>query len=207
MISAVIPTLYHPPQLARLLEVLEEDEVEVILLESGQYDHKIYRMWNAGVAMAKGEYVAILNDDITILPGTLPLMAQILEESQTKSRLGVVYPDQWAPLEEGLPEKITIQLTTGSARVGGMTGFCFMFRRELMIPSSGHPDLTAFDERFNWWFGDDQFEFDVRAKGWGVGRVNGLPLSHQQSTSAERRKDELGPLILEDQRLWRQEHG
>jgi GT2 family glycosyltransferase len=195
MISAVIPTLYHPPQLAMLLAVLEHDEVEVHLLESGIYEHRIYRMWNEGVRRAKGDYIAVLNDDIKILPGTLPLMARILE---AKPKLGVVYPDQWAPLEAGLPEKIQIQLTEGSARVGGMAGFCFMFRRGLMLP---------FDERFNWWFGDDQFEFDVRAEGLQVGRVNGLPLSHDQSTSAERRKDELGPLIQADQRLWRQEHG
>jgi hypothetical protein len=195
VISAVIPTLYHPPQLARLLDVLKADEVEVNLLESGQYGHSIYRMWNAGVGMSSGDYIAILNDDITILPGTLTMMAAVLE---AQPRLGVVYPDQHAPLKAGLPEKIVVQLTTGSARVGGMTGFCFMFRRGLMIP---------FDERFNWWFGDDQFEFDVRAEGLEVGRVNGLPLAHDQSTSAERRKGELGPLILEDQRLWRKEHG
>ncbi len=197
MISAVIPTLYHPPQLSRLLDVLKADEVEVNLLESGQYGHSIYRMWNAGVEMSSGDYIAILNDDITILPGTLPLMAAVLEASGT-TRLGVVYPDQWAPLEGGLPEKIVIQLTTGSARVGGMTGFCFMFRRGLMIP---------FDERYNWWFGDDQFEHDVRAEGLTVGRINGLPLAHDQSTSADRRKAELGPLIQADQQLWRQEHG
>ena len=195
MISAIIPTLYHPPQLARLLEVLEEDGVEVNLLDSYVHNHSIYRMWNAGVEMAKGDYIAILNDDITILPGTLPLMARILE---TQPRLGVVYPDRWAPLEGGLPEKVQIQLSEGSGRVGGMTGFCFMFRKDLGVP---------FDERYGWWFGDDQFEFDVRAKGLTVGRVNGLPLSHQESTSAERRKDELGLLIRADQQLWRQEHG
>jgi hypothetical protein len=178
-----------------LLDVLKADGVEVNLLESGQFEHRIYRMWNAGVGMSSGDYIAILNDDITILPGTLPMMASILE---AQPRLGIVYPDQHAPLEGGLPEKVQIQLTEGSARVGGMTGFCFMFRRGLMIP---------FDERFNWWFGDDQFEHDVRAEGLQVGRVNGLPLSHQQSTSAERRKDELGPLIRADQQLWRQEHG
>jgi len=194
LISAVIPTLYYPPQLEFLLDVLKEDGVEVNLLESGQFGHRIYRMWNAGVEMSSGDYIAILNDDIAILPGTLPLMAKILRESPG---LGVVYPDQWAPLER-MPEKIQIQLTEGSARVGGMTGFCFMFRRGLGVP---------FDERYNWWFGDDQFEFEVRAKGLTVGRVNGLPLAHVEGTSAERRKEELGPLIKADQRLWYQEHG
>lgn len=195
MISAVIPTLYHPPELAMLLTVLEHDECEVHLLESGTYEHKIYRMWNEGVSRSTGDYIAVLNDDITILPGTLAMMAKVLE---AKPQIGVVYPDRWAPLEAGLPEKLQIQLTEGSNRVGGMTGFCFMFRKDLGVP---------FDERFHWWFGDDQFEHDVRVKGLTVGRVNGLPLYHQESTSANRKKDELGPLILADQRLWRQEHG
>lgn len=194
MISAVIPTLYHPPQLAILLEVLERDGVEVNLLESGQYDHRIYRMWNAGVEKSSGDHIAILNDDITILPGTLPMMGRILE---AQPRLGVVYPDQWTPLSAGLPERIQIQLTEGSARVGGMAGFCFMFRNHAM---------PRFDERYRWWYGDDQFEFDVRAMGLGVGRINGLPLHHVQALSADRRKDELGPIIRSDSELWYREH-
>lgn len=193
MISAVIPTLYHPPQLGRLLEVLEEDEVEVHLLESESFGHRIYVGWNAGVRKSTGDFIAILNDDIEILPGTLPMMAAVLA---AQPRVGVVYPDQSAPLSGGIPDRVQIQLTEGSGRVGGMTGFCFMFRSDLGVP---------FDERYNWWYGDDQFDLDVRLKGLTIGRVNGLPISHAQSTSASKRQGELDPLIRSDSLLWLQE--
>lgn len=191
MIHAVIPTRYHPPELDRLLVVLEEDEVAVHLLDSEVYEHKIHRMWNAGVNLSVGaKYIAVLNDDIEILPGTLPLMANVLDQQPT---IGIVYPHNGAPLTK-LPETIEIQLTEGSARVGGMTGFCFMFRTDAGFP--------PFDEGYHWWYGDDAFEEAVRTAGYGVGRINLLPLHHIPSGSARFHEKELRPLIAADASRW-----
>lgn len=190
-IAAVIPTRYRPPQLAILLHILDEDGIDIHLMESEGYGHKIHRMWNAGVEMSAGaDYVAILNDDIEILHGTLPMMANVLEKQPT---IGVVYPHNGAPLTS-LPDTVEIQLTEGSARVGGMTGFCFMFRTDAGFP--------PFDEEYNWWFGDDAFEEAVRKMGYGVGRINALPIAHVPSQSARFHWDDLAPLIRQDERRW-----
>lgn len=198
IVAAIIPTLYHPPLLDGLIETLEADGVDVILLDSNDYDHKIHRMWNTGIEKALeigATEIAILNDDIVLLPGSLPLMVAILRAEPT---LGIVYPHQGAPMEAGLPTEWKVELTTGSARVGGMTGFCFMFKAEI--------DLR-FDEAFHWWYGDDTFEEQVRQLGYGVGRVVGLPLEHDQSYSARQKWDEVAPLIRLDEELWRSRHG
>jgi GT2 family glycosyltransferase len=198
IVAAVIPTLYRPPQLAPLVEMLEEEGVDVFVLESGDYDHQIHRMWNAGIDRAReigATEVVVLNDDIYLLPGSIPLMVAVLRADPA---LGIVYPHQGTPLEAGIPKEWKVELTQGSARVGAMTGFCFMFKAEI--------DLR-FDEAYHWWYGDDTFEEQVRQLGYGVGRIIGLPIGHEQSTSLKQRWSEIEPMIREDSALWRQRHG
>jgi hypothetical protein len=187
MICAVIPTRYHPPELAVLIEQIDE----AIVLESDDYDHRIYRMWNAGVEKARSlgaTEIAILNDDITILPGTLPLMARVL---RSDDKLGVVYPDINAPWT--MPEAPATERTEGTWGAGGMTGFCFMFKADLGI---------KFDEQFNWWYSDDRFEHDVRALGSGIARIVGLPIRHVADGSASKDWERLAPLIEDDRSRW-----
>jgi len=188
MIAAVIPTRYHPPELDVLLSVLDGDGVSVRILESAEYKHRIYRMWNAGKAMVHGaDHIAVLNDDIAIKPGALRFMADVLDDYPD---IGVVYPDvnaDWdSPIFRG------IERTTGTWGAGGMTGFAFMFRASLGI---------EFDEAYSWWFGDDAFEEAVRDAGLGVARVTGVPIRHVPGRSAAKR-DDLGPLIEADRARW-----
>jgi GT2 family glycosyltransferase len=196
MIAAIIPTRFRPPQLEPLLELLAADGVEAYVMDSADYGHRIYRMWNAGVAIASDAgLVAVLNDDITILPGTLPLMAEALADPA----IGIVYPDVRADLSSGLPSRpIRLEATTGSWGAGGMTGFCFMFRSPAFWP--------VFDEAYSWWYGDDDFEERVRGAGRAVARVVGLPIGHAANGSAGRVMDELGPLIVADRTLWDSRH-
>jgi hypothetical protein len=195
-IAAVIPTRFHPPQLEPLVALLEADGVDVILLESESFGHRIYRGWNEGVKIAQefgAEYVAILNDDITVLPGTLPLMADAL---RLYISAGIVYPDVRVPLDR-LPSKpYEVEHTEGTWGAGGMTGFCFMF----------HAGTVTFDECYHWWYGDDDFEERMRASGKSVCRIIGLPIGHRADGSAGRVMDELGPLIVQDRALWESRH-
>lgn len=196
MIAAVIPTRFAPPPLATLLDVLAADGVRTMLWQSEDFDHRIYAMWNAGTRWARGlgaTEIAILNDDITIQPGTLPLLAKAL---RSEPDLAVVYPDVNGRLP--MPTEITVQRTEGSWSRGGMTGFCFMFRAELPLPE--------FDEGYHWWYGDDAFEEGVRAAGYGVGRVVGVPIAHSPDGSAHRVWDELAPLIAQDRARWEDAH-
>src|ERR1035437_2068258 len=190
MIAAVIPTRYHPPELPELLDQLEADGVAVFLMESALYDHHIYRMWNAGVALPRATgatEIAVLNDDIAILPGTLPRLAELL---RSDPKVGVIYPDCGAPTWVGLADDRTLTPTVGTWGSGGMTGFAFMFRANLGI---------AFDESFGLWYGDDAFEAAVRAAGLLVCRAEGVPIYHVPGRSTS---DSWGPVIAADRERW-----
>jgi len=204
---AVIPTRYRPPELDALLAVLDGDGIEVLLLDSADFDHRIYAGWNRGVRLARqmgADTIAILNDDITILSGTLPIMEHVLLSNPvpfgwvapTWPELAVVYPDinaEWVS-PWGLLPTPEVQRTTGTWAGGGMTGYCFLFRSDLALPQ--------FDEGYHWWYGDDAFEQGVRDAGYGVGRVVGVPIRHQPDGSASKRWDELQPLVEEDRARW-----
>jgi len=195
MIAAVIPTRYRPPELAPLMRVLEVDGVTMFLLESVDFDHHIYAMWNAGVTRARqlgASEIAVLNDDVTILPGTLPALRDAL---RSEPDVAVVYPDINAA---GEVRPWGLQDTTGTWGAGGMTGFCFMFRAELTLP--------GFDESYGWWYGDDAWEAAVRARGHRVCRVRGVPVTHTPNGSASRRWDELGPIVAADRVRWEAAH-
>jgi GT2 family glycosyltransferase len=191
MIAAVIPTRFHPPKLQRLIDVLYDDGVAMYVIEDeGDHapDWSLYRLWNEGVGRAirnGAEYIAVLNDDITIESGALPRMAEWLA---LRPDVGVVYPDV-----RGGPEVETLTPTVGTWGAGAMTGFCFMFRADLNIP---------FDEGYQLWYGDDAFEEAVRAKGLLVARVDGLAIGHTAMGSTSRIGDEVHAWIANDRRRW-----
>ncbi len=190
MIAAVIPTRYRPPELTALLHVLADDVVRVHVLDSAQYGHAIYRMWNAGVQLARSNgatEIAILNDDVRLLPGTLQALATAL---RSEPDVAVVYPDERA----SVLAPMGLQSTEGTWGSGGMTGFAFMFKVELPLP--------GFDEAYGWWYADDAWERDVRAAGYRVCRAVGVPVGHTPNGSASKRWDELAPVIEADRLRW-----
>jgi hypothetical protein len=195
-IAAVIPTRYHPLELAELLRVLAADRIRVYLMESERFGHRIHAMWNAGVQMARAAgatEIAILNDDVALLPGSLPALRDAL---RTRPNAGIAYPDERAPWGVLAPSG-TVEETTGSWGAGGMTGFAFMFKAELGIP---------FDEGFGWWYGDDAFEEAVRARGLRTCRVLGVPVRHTPNGSSGKRWSELAPVIDADRKRWEAMH-
>ena len=195
MIAAVIPTRFHPPELAQLVAECYRDEVTPYVMESALFDHRIHRMWNAGTEMAKAagaQTVAILNDDISIVPGTLRRLDALLGYARRNNRkTAVVYPDVQAPWGL-LPDLYLVDPTEGTWGRGGMTGFCFMFRTDLPLP--------AFDEGFGLWYGDDAFEEGVRAAGYNVCRAVDVPIHHIPGGSTD--PSEWGPIIEADRTRW-----
>lgn len=192
LICAVIPTRYHPPELDRLLAVLKGDGVCVhLIVDPHDSEHRIHRMWNDGADAARAhgaKFIAMLNDDITILPGTLPLLARMC----ARRKVGLVYPDihaPWGPLPDDPP------FVPGAVDDSGrhICGFCFLFRAETGV---------RFDESFHWWYGDNQFHKDVLSAGWTAGYADGLSIRHRESSSASRHDDYFVPLIAQDRDLW-----
>lgn len=212
---AVIPTRYEPARLRKLLKVVVPDADRTLVMDNGHKEPLIlpigaeridcaglglYRMWNEGWRLAREDgpvNVAILNDDIRILPGTLPLLARALRSDET---IGAVYPDASTSLRRGLPKDIS--LTTDWDPAGGrnLTGFCFMFKGELPLP--------PFDEGMEWWYGDTEFDESVRLAGYGVSRVDRVPIQHKSDaeTNDWARNPALKEAIERDGKRWAELH-
>jgi hypothetical protein len=211
---AVIPSRYEPARLKVLLRVVKQ-EADVIVLDNGHEPplvtsdprvclvdargDSIYRMWNRGWEMARQRglvNVAVLNDDIVIVPGTLRLLARALRAAP---RIGCVYPD--ASVRSGaLPSRITYTTEWDPAGGRSMTGFCFMFRGEL--------DLPPFDEGMEWWYGDSEFDESVKLAGYGVSRIDGVPIGHISDAELNdwARRPELKEAIERDGLRWAERH-
>ena len=158
MICAVIPTRLHPPELARLLGVLASDGICTHLVVYAQdSEYCLHQMWNdaCDAAGAHGATsIAVLKDDIAILPGTLPLLAGVLAGDP---RLGVVHPDSAAAdwsLPTGLPLLDRDRLISDA---------CFVLQAAAGV---------RFDEPLHF---DQQFDRDLRAAGWEIGCAQGVP--------------------------------
>jgi GT2 family glycosyltransferase len=191
-------TRYYPAELTPLLQVLRDDGVSPIIVPDA-FDHgpdwSLYRLWNQGLAIASvlgHEYVVVMNDDVQILPGTVPALTQALMDNPS---VGVTYPDTRVPLEFGLHPH-GLMPTIGTWGRDAMTGFCFAFRTR----------LQGFDVSYRWWYGDDDFEERVRAKGLSVCRVEGVPIRHQPGRSAQRDWEALSALVAADRALWADRH-
>lgn len=212
---AVIPSRYEPKRVAALAGELVA-EAEVIILDNGHEPRLtsrdprltvvdargdgVYRMWNRGWQMAleraRPVNVAVLNDDILIRPGTLTLLARAL---RAEPRLGAVYPD--ARVRSGrLPRKITYTTEWDPAGGRSLTGFCFMFKGELELP--------PFDEGMEWWYGDSEFDESVKLAGYGVARVDRVPIYHVSDSEANdwARRPELKEAVVRDGERWAERH-
>lgn len=207
----VIPTRYDQPRLRRLLDVVTP-EANPIILDNGHepalagdvVDARgmgLYSMWNLGWQTARERHprvnVAVLNDDIRIHPGTLTMMAQALREN---SRIGCVYPDVRTGFARGLPPQVRITAEWDPAGGRSMTGFCFMFKGELPLP--------PFDEGMEWWYGDSEFDESVKLAGYGVARVDHLPILHVSDAETDdwARRPELKAATERDGVRWAERH-
>lgn len=212
---AVIPSRYERRRLQALALPLRR-EADVIVFDNGHepplVDPRItiidargdgiYRMWNRGWQLARERWpgkvnVAVLNDDIVILPNTLRFLAGALRGGDPK--IGCVYPD--ASVRRGqLPA--TVSYTTEWDPAGGrsLTGFCFMFKGEL--------DLPPFDEGMEWWYGDSEFDESVKLAGYGVARIDGVPITHVSDAESNdwARRPELKEAVERDGLRWADRH-
>lgn len=162
----------------------------------------LYRMWNAGWdvarSMPKECNVSILNDDVALLDGALDFMSFVLRGSGSKT--GLVCPNPNRALGDGRGPSVVVQTgpSTQWQRGTGMPGFCFMIKAELPI--------QPVDERFYWWYGDDDLIRKVYAAGYRGLRLEGEPVHHVGGRSA-RRRPELAQRKIEDKELFRRVWG
>lgn len=149
----------------------------------------IYEMWDQGFRAARGsgaEYVAIINNDLQLAPGTFTRMGQAFAQDQGTA---LVYPDYDLEVSRGAWDA-GLRYTSGTYRHGGMSGFCFALR------SAAVDWAPLVDSRFLWWGGDDDIAFNLEARGWSQARMEGLPVDHLHEGTA--RHHDLGEVKAAD---------
>lgn len=123
----------------------------------------VHQAWNSGINLAEvfgADWCCVLNDDIVLDPGAPALAAHILRAR----------PDVWiAGFDYEGHEDFKLRDATGSFREHGIGGFAYMIR-----PNVG----LRYDERFNWWGGDDDLVWSCLAAGGKAVVVEGANVSH-----------------------------
>jgi glycosyltransferase involved in cell wall biosynthesis len=182
---AVIPSRDRPDMLRNLVNQLINDEVNVVIIDTGyekdapyedpdQFVHvirddaqplNISRWWNLGldhVKHAEGDaehVVAVLNDDLVIPPGFVMRLAQAI----VAHNAAAAYPDQY-----GFNCDYVHRVPVPISLYRRMTGYAFALR--------GSANIRA-DETLQWWYGDDDIDWTARQRGGSV-LVGGLRVQH-----------------------------
>lgn len=148
----------------------------------------IQRWWNTGIALSEDNYVAVLNDDLTITHETLPALAHMLD--RTGATLAHHDP-------EGAHHYQGLDRVPPPGQVVRITGWCWMLNR-------AHGILP--DTRYRWWFGDNDLALRALRDGHGIATTaHGTPVHHHPNNYTSR-SPELQALADADRATYEQTH-
>ena len=180
-VSVVIPTIGKDRMIIDLLQQIAEqnDDIvrQIIVLDNGMDEAtrndcmmfpdvvklhapkmNIYQMWNHGVKLSLGrnphDYIAILNDDLIL--STDAFFTKLVEPLD-------IYQNIWATCgnyDNRESDQLCVD-AQGTFKDGGFAGFCFAVRGEAYIKG-----LPLFEERYNWWYGDDDLMHNIHKRGY-----------------------------------------
>ena len=201
---ALIPTVGRTPLLGGLVRVLLGDGVRVAVVDAspeppgkhcrdvamlcgtndlcGYYSRpgqNIYAAWNEGIGAGcvSGEQVLILNDDITIEPGSALEVGRMLKDSG------------FAILGFDSREKEVVDRLDGPGepRVWEVPGTYDRGHGIPMFAFAVDPMLCArCDESYCWWFGDDDLVYATVGIGGKVGIAHRIHVIHEGGASNEK---------------------
>lgn len=148
----------------------------------------VYEMWNAGWQHAVKKFpdqpvdVAILNDDITLLPGSLTEMSDALRHrddvwlvsADWRHTIAEYLEDRCEFKQSAEPEFTGLHLVRGTYRNLGIAGWCFMLKGEKL-----NNPLPPIDEQFRWWCGDDDLCRNINLAGAHTAIALGVPVDHE----------------------------
>lgn len=192
--------LYRAQQSAKVLEptpeptfvviptrvgVLVNDDSRTLVIPNDEGPLNLSAKWNHGLEWAEKEAaelgatewnVAILNDDLETDAGFLEQLARGL---RSHDDVWVSYPNVHG---FDLPSGVVVPTRSDTLAGQTMSGYAFMVRGECGL---------RFDERFAWWYGDSDFERQVRFAGKQVVAVGGCHVNHLRPMESTRDDPEL----------------
>lgn len=166
----------------------------------------IYTAWNRGIELAGENDCLIINDDLLIPQNLVQVLGVAREHikgwafvpanpGRTYDKPNIEHSFEWYS-DPTLAPTIT----------DWMVGFCFLLTRECI------DFVGTFDERFQVWFGDDDYQRRII----NIGRENpdlnpivlleNLYVHHFGGSSYEYKSDEIKKLIDKDRELFKQKY-
>lgn len=163
----------------------------------------IHQMWNEAIRTAQEEAkgrpfnLAFLNNDLAIRSTHfLSKLATALRADDLLLAVSPRYDDR--------PDR-GVQYVDGSAGAGGLAGFCFMVKGEAFAAG-----LPTFDEKLQWWYGDDDLVLNISRSGHRVGIVHAVEVEHLgggSQTAGDWQTDEWQAVIRADRAYLKRKWG
>lgn len=182
--SVVIPTLQKSNRLDEIISICATHSLvlEVIVINNAprsltwesskvrilQQEQNIFvnPAWNLGAHKARGEYLAIVNDDVLFDPNALTYAAKILQ----RGWYGIVGPDR-STFTRPMPLSPSHRLARGSGTIFGFGTFMCMRRA----------DYVPIPEELKIWGGDDWLILNQRRP---PAALLGIPFTTEMGTSS-----------------------
>lgn len=187
---------HRAPEARQWFRVMARKEPKVTLVDAKGWG--LHRMWNYGWDHARAhgfEYYGAFNDDLVAPPNLVRDLVDALDRDQG---LWIVSPDWQRRLTDGIAVTGRVRHVTGTQRHGGIAGWCWILRTDIDVP--------PIDENLRWWYGDCDLAEQIRLAGGALGVVEGLPLDHEQETTA-RKHSWTRQAIIEDGKYFEAKYG
>ncbi|MFB9330241.1 glycosyltransferase family 2 protein [Paenibacillus aurantiacus] len=233
MTSIIIPTHNGLPLLQQAIGAIrtytspQETPFEIIVVDNGSTDGtadwcvqsgvKLIALptnegfpaaCNRGLRLAKGDYLLLLNNDVTVSAGWLGGMLDVLNDVEGAGMVGPVsnyvsgrqlVEIPFSTMNEFHDAAASVrEQRLGAEPIARLVGFCLLFKRELYAAIGG------LDERFSpGHYEDDDYCLRARMLGFGLYMCRSVFVHHQGSASFKRGdSSELAQLIERNRRLF-----
>lgn len=207
--SGLVSVVYHCEQVEPIEKILVydngyDDERRAILDNMGirvdANGWSFYKMWNDPWMRASVEQfdaVALLNDDITLAPGSLAEAFKVLMSSEDIGLVGLNYERR---VKLGVSGSAGSRPASGSYRNHGIGGHAFL------VKASTWGIVPPIDERYHLWYGDDEMFANMAAFGYELKIALGAPVDHEESTTTNKHPELLAKTAL-DRELFESKFG
>jgi GT2 family glycosyltransferase len=219
-VSAVVPTLGASPWLPAALEALRREgvgDLEILLvrpaalaltLPAGLVDREVVVARNRGFAaatnrgleVARGRFVAMVNDDLVVEPGWLAALVAVLEDQPRVAAVqgvnlemadptrvdgwGLAWNARWEAVQLGRGQA-PLELDAVPFEVFGASATAALYRRSALAEVA-LPGGQMLEERLGSYYEDVELAGRLRAKGWSAWAVPAARARHAGSVTGRR---------------------